>query len=61
MMLNMLGSLISNGMMISERELMLKHAKHGVSFRQFWRAVKIRSYLIDGDELDQEFIVYIEV
>ena len=53
----MLGSLVSNGMMISERELMLKHVKRWVSFGQLWRAVKIRSYLIDGDELSHEFIV----
>ena len=57
MILNMLESLDNNGMMISERDLVLKHVKHRVILRQIWRAVKIRWYITVGDELDHEFLV----
>jgi hypothetical protein len=54
MILNMVGSLDVNGMMISEIGLVIKRVKHWVNLRQLWRAVKIRRDKIVGNELDHE-------
>ena len=51
----MLGSLVNNIMMIGKEIWSLNVLVNELEFGQKHSAVKIRRYLIDGDELDHEF------